>query len=253
MLARFWAQKQRDKGNKKSNSAEVYKNMRGDMKDLGSMRFPGTLLDSTGNEKHCKNSDGETEVSKYTATELCECMKINLESADPCTKEAAHVLKECDTDEEVYWKTYFIVRTYSPDALMNQGLSEPWESLADGIEKVLSPASAVSSLFTMSFGPNKRYHNECALLSTTAQKRYVRDLLLGPEHDFNLTPIDFTDPSGRNQMSKEDFCAEILTYRGFGPLTAKKNISWCVIVRLAKVALPPVTELSCMTRSSSSH
>ena len=179
--------------------------------------LPKSLNQLAGQRFDCRVKATIGKVKKRPSlrfADVLQTMKLNDEPYDHCSLRVQELLALAESEEERTWKAYFIVRTYSRDALELQALSQPWQSLESGIRACVKETKEPAKLFTSSFGPNNRRHNECAALGSVASQRlYVLDTLL--EGAGALQGVSWQG------LGKLEVFQQLMTWKGCGPLTAK--------------------------------
>ena len=195
--------------------ASRYSRLPRDVAALGRMEFSGVFAYAAG---------GARAVEDTTVLNVLQCVKVNDEMFDFCTALFDSALAGAHSAQEAEWKAYVMARTSSRAAAGLQAFHASWDSLQHGLDLLLSEARREGveprQLFSQSFGPNRRLHNECSG-SVRHQEAYVRaafDVLL-PELAW-VQPVGATGGQAQH-TSKEGLREQLLAWPHVGPLTGK--------------------------------
>ncbi|CAJ1452507.1 unnamed protein product [Effrenium voratum] len=181
---------------------------------LARLGFPGHFIRSGG---------GSRAPGKTTVLHVLQVMKVNDEAYDHCTRVLEGIMQAVADPAEASIKAYVAARTYSRVALGLPCWRKKWASLGEGVSWLLADTLAAGheprELFTQSFGPNCRRYSEC-VGTMRGQSAYVRDCF-----SQELPPLQWLAPVGSSgkvrHATKEEVYAQLLTWPGVGPLTAK--------------------------------
>ena len=141
------------------------------------------------------------------ASGVLHAAKLNHEPSDPCTLLSTSILAQCTNRSDLMYKAYVLVRTYSQRCLRLRAWRRPWSSVKAGVELLLAEVDTAQTLFTRSFGPNKRCFAECS--AARSGRQYVRKLFAGTE---SVQPLTWRlrDGRGWRYSSRENLFLELL-------------------------------------------